>query len=253
MAPPSLPQPLDRLPGEPPSWDADHSDPSWDDGRVHGRAPAPAYPRIPEHPGRSKVFSLPATPASVRQARENGREVLDAWGAAPELCDDAVLVISELVTNAFTHTRSDRVVCRLSLGGGRLRVEVEDQSRGGTLPEQRQPDSDDQNGRGLMLVCALSSDWGADASTHGSGSVVWAELAWRPAEPAPGAVGSRPMTKGATAPPDGSAPPLTAGVSVPAAVTVPAPRRPGNTSSHVTRPVPRSAEGHLPHGTPALP
>ncbi|WP_258572879.1 anti-sigma regulatory factor [Streptomyces sp. KM273126] len=258
------------MPGEPPSWDGDQS---WDDDRAHGRSPEPVYSRMPEHPRRSEVFGLPATPASVRQAREIVREVLDAWGAAPELCDDAVLVISELVTNAFTHTRSDRVVCRLNLGGGRLRVEVEDQNRDATLPEQRQPDSDDQNGRGLMLVCALSSDWGAGASAHGSGSVVWAELAWRPAEPAPAAVDSpvretrspvweaaspirgseapsstaRPVTKGVTAPPDGSAPPLTAAVPLPAA------RRPAVTSSHVTRPVPRSAEGHLPHGTPAFP
>lgn len=280
MAPPSLPQPLDRLPGEPPSWDDGQS---WDDDRARGRSSGHAYARTPEDPHRSEVFGLPATPASVRRARESVREVLGAWGAGPELCDDVVLVISELVTNAFTHTRSDRVVCRLNLGGGRLRVEVEDQNRGGTLPERRQPGIDDQNGRGLMLVGALADDWGIGASAHGSGSVVWAELAWQSAAPAPTDAGSpesapeavrsperearfpgrvaaspirgseppsstaRSVTNSAAAPSsDGSVPPLTA-------AAVPPARRPMATSSHVTRPVPRSAEGHLPHGTPALP
>ncbi|WP_322725769.1 ATP-binding protein [Streptomyces spongiae] len=241
------------------------------------------------------------------QARQNVREVLDAWGAAGELCDDAVLVVSELVTNALTHTGSDRVVCRLGFGGGRLRIEVEDQNRGCSLPERRQPDADDQNGRGLLLVGALSSDWGVGAGSHGSGSVVWAELVWQSAESAPGAVGSPPreadsptpkaerpgrtaesaasttvsterkpgaripgagllgweaasalrepeplsgtvvpMPGAATASPDGSGAP-------PAALTVPTVRRPTVTTSHVTRPVSRSAEGHLPHGTPAHP
>ena len=102
MAPPSLPQPLGRLPGESP-WDDDQS---WDDDRAPGRSPEHTYAGTPGHPRRSEVFGLPATPASVGQARENVREILDAWGAGRELCDDAVLVVSELVTNALTHTGS---------------------------------------------------------------------------------------------------------------------------------------------------
>ncbi|MEW2400367.1 ATP-binding protein [Streptomyces sp. NPDC046862] len=291
------------MPGEP-SWDDDQS---WDDDRARDHSPEHAYPGTPGHRRRSEVFGLPATPASVGQARENVREVLDAWGADRELCGDAVLVVSELVTNALTHTGSDRVVCRLGLDGVRLRVEVEDQNRGRSFPERRQPDADDQNGRGLMLVCALSTDWGAGPSTHGSGSVVWAELTWQAAGPAPGAAGSpsreadspapkpeRPVrpaesaagadaptqhAAGARAPGTGllgrqaassreSGPPVGTVCPVPGAataspdggvpglavaLTVPAARRPAVTSSHVTRPVSRSAEGHLPHGTPAHP
>lgn len=248
MALPFLPQPLGRLPGEPPSWDDGRS---WDGGWVRCQPPEHAYPRtptrprLPEHPRRSEVFGLPGAPASVGQARENVREALDAWGAGRELCDDTVLLVSELVTNALAHTGSDRVVCRLSLDGGRLRVEVEDQNRSGTLPQRRQPDTDDQNGRGLMLVGALSSDWGAGASSHGSGSVVWAELAWRSAEPLQGAV--RSPAREAGSPGWESASPSAA------TATVPKGHRPARTSSHVTRPVPRSAEGHLSHGTPAHP
>src|ERR1044072_4526385 len=117
MAPPSLPQPLGRLPGEP-SWDDDQS---WDDDRTRGRPPEHTSPASPGLRRRSEVLGLPATPASVGQAREHVRQILDAWGAGRELCDDAVLVVSELVTNALTHTGSDRVVCRLGLDGLRMR------------------------------------------------------------------------------------------------------------------------------------
>ncbi|MFF0226808.1 ATP-binding protein [Streptomyces sp. NPDC004629] len=122
------------------------------------------------------AFDLPATPASVGAARRAVRALLTSWGIDDEVRDNAVLVTSELVTNAVNHSASERIACRLHSAAGRLRIEVEDQNRAAALPAPRRPDPDDQSGRGLLLVEALSRDWGV-TGTHRSARVVWAELA----------------------------------------------------------------------------
>lgn len=208
MAPPSLPKPLGRLP-------ADEHTESATDG---------ALDRTPD---RSGVFGLPPTPASVGLARRNVTELLRAWGTDPEACDNAVLVTSELVTNALTHTASERIVCRLRSDGQRIQLEVEDQNRGLSIPAQRTARLDDQGGRGLMLVGMLSTDWGTRDTAHGSGRVVWAVLPARP-------------------------------TTVPPPSPLPSDRRAHASSGlvstpHLTRPAPHSAEGSLPHGTAARP
>ncbi|MEH0417605.1 ATP-binding protein [Streptomyces sp. B21-083] len=160
MAPPSLPQPLGRMPS----------------GRRVGRPDNPDLPDPFGHSPQSDMFVLPAAPASVSAARRKVRELLDAWRVDADTADNALLITSELVTNALTHTASERIVCRLRLAAGRLHVEVEDENRGGTLPAQRRPGFDEQCGRGLLLVGVLSSDWGVRDAPHGSGRIVWAEL-----------------------------------------------------------------------------
>ncbi|WP_234046768.1 ATP-binding protein [Streptomyces adelaidensis] len=139
-------------------------------------------------PHRAGVFGLPAVPASAGEARRTVRELLGEWEVRPETLEDALLITSELVTNALTHTRSEWIVCRLQITGRRLRIEVEDQSGGLSQPARRRPGPDDQNGRGLMLVGMLSSDWGVGDTPQRSGRVVWAELpseGRETAEPAP--------------------------------------------------------------------
>lgn len=167
MAPPLLPQSSDRLPP----------------------AMCPPTQRATAYePHRGGVFGLPAVPASAGEARRTVRELLGEWGVTPDLREDALLITSELVTNALTHTTSEWIVCRLHLTGQRLRIEVEDQNCGHAQPARRRPGPDDQNGRGLMLVGMLSSDWGVDETPQRSGRVVWAELpseGRETAEPAP--------------------------------------------------------------------
>ncbi|MFF3482532.1 ATP-binding protein [Streptomyces sp. NPDC002701] len=160
-------------------------------------------------------------------ARRNVRELLDAWDTDPEACDNAVLVTSELVTNALTHTASRWIVCRLRTDGHRLHLEVEDQNRGLAIPAQRTAGPDDQGGRGLLLVGTLSSDWGVRDTAHGSGRVVWAVLPAGP-ETAPPCPPSSPEPRELA--PTGPVPTV-----------------------HLTRPTPHSAEGSLPHGTAARP
>ncbi|MFF5157701.1 ATP-binding protein [Streptomyces sp. NPDC000348] len=121
------------------------------------------------------------------------RDLLTTRGVADEVCDNAVLVASELLTNALTHAAGERIVCRLRVRADRIRIEVEDQARGLELPVLRRPGPDDQNGRGLLLVDALSCDWAVTRTPGRDGRVVWAELTTRPrAAPAtpPGARGS---------------------------------------------------------------
>lgn len=128
------------------------------------------------------ALQLPAVASSVCTVRAAVRERLHARGVGAQVCDDALLVISELVTNVIAHTVSDRVECRLYIGAGHLRLEVEDQIRAHTLPAPRTPDPESQGGRGLLLVGAVSSAWGVKDAPHGPGRIVWAELPSRTEE-----------------------------------------------------------------------
>jgi CheY-like chemotaxis protein/anti-sigma regulatory factor (Ser/Thr protein kinase) len=112
---------------------------------------------------------LPRDDVSVVRARRFVREMLETWRCPPN--DDAVLVVSELVTNALVHAKSG-VWVTLRARGGRVRVEVAD--RGAGSPEPRAPSPETVGGRGLLLVAAVAETWGIDPSDDGK--VVWAEL-----------------------------------------------------------------------------
>lgn len=101
------------------------------------------------------------------------------WGVDERARADAELVVSELFTNAVKHTDSVKVSCEIRVIGGRLRVEVTDQGRAEAAPHRRpveaEPDKE-EGGRGLLLVGALSDDWGVRVDHCGGGRVVWADL-----------------------------------------------------------------------------
>ncbi|MFJ4682090.1 ATP-binding protein [Streptomyces sp. NPDC088789] len=163
--------------------------------RTHPAEPHPAHTRAVEdrptscpgaegRPARlSATFGLPAVPASVGAARRHIGGLLRAWDIAQETLDDAIVVTSELVTNAVTHSASEQVVCRLQRTARRLRIEVEDQNRAVACPTPRVSAPDDQSGRGLLLVATLSADWGVIAPSDLPGRIVWAELQAVPDEP----------------------------------------------------------------------
>ena len=87
----------------------------------------------------------------------------------PELVDRAVLVTSELVTNAIRHTVGGGVL-EVVLGPGQLRLEVRDSSH--EQPVEALPRPNAAGGRGLPIVSSLASHWGVDESR--SGKTVWA-------------------------------------------------------------------------------
>jgi anti-sigma regulatory factor (Ser/Thr protein kinase) len=115
--------------------------------------------------------AFPATSAQVREARQFLSAILDGRPVA----DDAILCLSELVTNATVHSRSrepdGRFCVRVQLHEGRLRVEVRDQ--GG---EWAQPaNADEHNGRGLLIVDQLARDWGRTGDDQ-AGWTTWFEM-----------------------------------------------------------------------------
>ncbi|WP_455351559.1 ATP-binding protein [Streptomyces sp. SYSU K217416] len=132
-------------------------------------------------------FELPARAESVALARRRVRERLLGWRIDACTRDTAALVVSELVTNAVVHTGSNQVGCELTVDEGRLRITVRDQGVLPTGPRLRR-DSPEEGGRGLLLVDALSSAWGAQetgraGSGRGPGRLVWAELPHGAGEP----------------------------------------------------------------------
>lgn len=120
-------------------------------------------------------FELAAHPGSPAQARRLTRARLTGWSVCPDTCDSAALVVSELVTNAIVHTASRRVVCELRDGEGLVRIAVRDEGRPPGEPPASPQRPDEEHGRGLLLVDAVCHAWGAQE--HGTGLLVWAELA----------------------------------------------------------------------------
>ncbi|WP_344969495.1 ATP-binding protein [Streptosporangium fragile] len=118
---------------------------------------------------------FPGKEISVPVAREWARELLAGRIAAP-LLDDVLLLLSEVVTNAITHsdsgrTAGGRVTVRVTCASGDVHVEVTDDGSAVSAPAVRVPEPDEDGGRGLWLVDLLATAWG---SHHGeAGGSVW--------------------------------------------------------------------------------
>ena len=116
----------------------------------------------------------PAKPSGSLASILNGRPA----------ADDAVLCLSELVTNACLHSNSrqpgGQFTVRIQRGGACSRVDVSDQ--GGPWITAASDDHA-QNGRGLQIVGQLARIWGrtGDADT---GWTTWFEIAGSPDLPA---------------------------------------------------------------------
>ena len=123
---------------------------------------------------RSAFRRLPVEPRSVKVARDFVRATMQAWGVEP---DGAVLLTSELVTNAVRHARSE-VVVRLSAAGPGVRIEVRDDDPG--TPVVGPADVDATSGRGLSLVNQVADAWGV-VRHEGTGKTVWLEVSPGPA------------------------------------------------------------------------
>jgi len=127
-------------------------------------------PRPTGHPGYSET--LPRESESAATARRLVRAACAAW-RLDELADDGALIVSELVSNAVQHARSDAL--RVSItrpGAARVRLAVVDKSK--AVPVPCEAGEDDEHGRGLALVGLLAESWGTDPLPWGK--CVWAEL-----------------------------------------------------------------------------
>ncbi|CAM5455635.1 hypothetical protein GCM10010378_52190 [Streptomyces viridochromogenes] len=107
------------------------------------------------------------------------RAQLRSGGVPESVIDDAVLILSELLSNACKHGRplgdalagdgDVRAAWRVD-GGGRLTVEVTD-GGGPTRPAPATPSVTAHGGRGLNIISALSDDWGVRDDVRGEVTV----------------------------------------------------------------------------------
>ena len=107
--------------------------------------------------------------AVARQFVANTVRAFDGWDHA---LDTAVLLVSELVTNAVVHAETNIDVC-VSCEGHRLIVEVGDESD--RLPVESEAAAGASTGRGIPIVAAMADRWGVQR-LPGRGKVVWFTL-----------------------------------------------------------------------------
>ncbi|MCF3124841.1 ATP-binding protein [Streptomyces arenae] len=132
---------------------------------------------LPEAAEVCVSFALAPRPGSAAQARRLMRAQLDRWAVRDDDARDAAaLVLSELVTNAVVHTASRRIICELCADPEKLRITVRDEGCGSGVPRPVHRGADEEHGRGLLLVDAVSSAWGVHDAGPGIGLTVWAEL-----------------------------------------------------------------------------
>ena len=89
--------------------------------------------------------------------------------------EDALLMISELVTNAVRHGSTD-VELSLCVLPDRVRIAVYDGSDELPVVPSANPSVDRPTGRGLLIVAATASDWGVSRAEGRTGKTVWVEL-----------------------------------------------------------------------------
>ncbi|MGH8867331.1 MAG: SpoIIE family protein phosphatase [Actinomycetes bacterium] len=111
-------------------------------------------------------MTLPPEGTSVGAARRLVRRALAGWGQT-DLVDTAVLLTSELVTNAVVHAGTE-VEIGCAVRDAAVEVEVLDRYPARAMPLLPvAPPPDAEGGRGLALAAALASSWGVEyTSTH---------------------------------------------------------------------------------------
>ena len=111
---------------------------------------------------RLTAVALPGIPGSVPAARRHIRDALGLYGLG-EYAADAAIITSELVANAVRHACGNgaaTIGVTLTCAGNPAAVTilVSDSSPQG--PVRRETPADDEQGRGLQIVAALSARWG---------------------------------------------------------------------------------------------
>ncbi|MFF8957632.1 ATP-binding protein [Streptomyces sp. NPDC014894] len=129
----------------------------------------------------SSSMAVPHGPAGVGEARRRMREDLRRGGVPEAVVDDAVLILSELLSNAYRHGRplghvevgegDVHAAWRVDMTG-RLTVEVTD-GGGPTRPVPATPSVTARGGRGLNIITALAREWGVRDNAAGE-VTVWA-------------------------------------------------------------------------------
>lgn len=121
------------------------------------------------------TLQLPHDPHAPGIARKTLRAVLRSHGMS-QLADTTELVTSELVTNAYRHSRGSYGLRLRAMDADRVRLAVWDSNPVIPAPFGSPPDGEAECGRGLYLVRMCAVSWGAYV-LGGGGKVLWAECA----------------------------------------------------------------------------
>ena len=121
---------------------------------------------------------LPPEPASASAARRLVAEAIEPTPlAGSSVADTAILLVSEVVTNAVLHAGT-AITVAVRVEPTSVRIEVRDGSV--ALPSRRRYDEDAATGRGLELVELLATSWGTEQERNGK--VVWFEVSADPSD-----------------------------------------------------------------------
>jgi anti-sigma regulatory factor (Ser/Thr protein kinase) len=118
-------------------------------------------------------LTLPTTALAARLARRHVATIGASWPA--DLRDLALLLTSELVTNALRYGNGGGIRLTVRRTPHLVRVEVQDANP--APPELFQNlDGTAEQGRGLHIIDSLATRWGHTPSAHPAGKTVWFEL-----------------------------------------------------------------------------
>jgi hypothetical protein len=128
-------------------------------------------PRRSLRTGVSESSTLPNRPQSAAEARKITARMCAAAHLSVDTSDRAVLLTSELVTNALQHATGQQRLTVTTRSDG-VRVEVGDDSS--ELPVLRPRDDHATTGRGVQFLELYSNSWGARTTTRGK--CVWFDI-----------------------------------------------------------------------------
>ena len=123
----------------------------------------------------TETLVLPYALASASVARAAVHNALTRHGVAALRCDDAALVVSELVSNSVRHAQArddGTLLVSLQLTADEIILEVTD--GGGGEPVMQAAAADSGSGRGLVVIDSLARRWGSRYDA--AGTTVWAAL-----------------------------------------------------------------------------
>jgi anti-sigma regulatory factor (Ser/Thr protein kinase) len=117
-------------------------------------------------------IDVPATLQGPAAARRVVAALLPVWELA-DLKDDAQLIVSELVTNAYQHAPgTDSFELELVRRSHGVRISLADGAS--VRPIIADLGREHPSGRGMALIAAVATGWGSDE--HHGGKRVWVDL-----------------------------------------------------------------------------
>jgi serine/threonine-protein kinase RsbW len=123
-----------------------------------------------KEPVGERRVTLPRNPGAAIEARRFVERLLRRRGVPEQGLENALLVSSELVSNAYRHGEGN-IELRLDVLDDHLRIEVIDEGRD-RAPAVREQGADETGGWGLQIVDQLALQWGVfEGTTH-----VWADV-----------------------------------------------------------------------------